>query len=78
MAPPSRGGEERPSLPSQHPVPCTEVDPLGLLTPDHPEPTGVGGRWGRGCEVTARDCQQQRSERVVEAGEGDNSSGASG
>lgn len=39
---PSRGGEECPSSPPQHPVPCTEVDPVGLLVPDHPEPLGAG------------------------------------
>lgn len=42
----------------------------GLLLPDNPEPTG-GVRWGRGCEVTARDCQQQEGageELVAEAG----------
>ena len=26
----------------RHPVPCTEVDPLGLLMLDHPESTGAG------------------------------------
>lgn len=52
-------GRNDPPPPPQHSVPCTEVGALGLLWPDHPEPTG-GGQWGRGCEVTACDCQQQR------------------
>lgn len=58
----SRGGEELHSLPVLS-VLCpaqTEVASLGLLLLDHPEPTGVGGWWSRGCEVTTCDCQQQR------------------
>lgn len=82
VALPSGGGEEGPSLPTPSILcPAQRWTPRGLLVPDHPEPTGGGAGGGRGCEVTACDCQQQRRERgelVAEAGEGDNSSGASG
>lgn len=42
-------GVGRKALPSRprHPVPCTEVDPLGLLMLDHPESTGAGGPVGQ-------------------------------
>lgn len=63
VALPTGAGRNSPPSPPQDSVPCTEVGSLGLLFPDLPEPTGVEGRRGRGCEVTVCDCQQQRRGR---------------
>lgn len=42
VALPSGGGWELPPPCPQHSVPCTAGASLGLLLPDHPEPTGGG------------------------------------
>lgn len=48
--------------PPQHSVPCTEVEPQGLLLLDRPEPWEWEAQGAEVCEVTTCDCQQQRKE----------------
>lgn len=65
-----RGWVATPLPHPQHSVPCTEVASLACSC-QTTQSLREGGRWGRGCEVTARDCQQQEGageELVAEAG----------
>lgn len=60
-------------FPAPGSVPCTEVEPLGLLLLDHPERTGVGGdgqRCVRSPRVIANSKEGRKEGRAGGRGRG--------